>query len=192
MGKVRMSGLARKSTHAKGGKKRRAVVENVDTHLKEPVGVVGEPSEQEYEIAQLGPIYVEWKKSKKRNEKGKIVPDFSLKNESEHRIWVKWVGAGEESWTAEPQSCFGPEMDQDIQKVLREKIAWPWPQKDEEGYEQMKTYLLTNGYKKQSDPKLKKTWALEGALNPTDVGFEAGSESDSEREDEDMDEEDEV
>ena len=40
-----MSGLARKSTHAKGGKKRRAVVENVDTHLKEPVGVVGEPSE---------------------------------------------------------------------------------------------------------------------------------------------------
>ena len=62
-------------------------------------------------------------------------------------------------------------MDQDIQKVLREKIAWPWPQKDEEGYEQMKTYLLTNGYKKQSDPKLKKTWALEGALSPTDVGF---------------------
>ena len=30
--------------------------------------------QQEYEIAQLGPIYVEWKKCKKRNEKGKIVP----------------------------------------------------------------------------------------------------------------------
>lgn len=40
-----MSGLARKSTHAKGGKKRRAAIENVDTHLKDPVGVVGEPSE---------------------------------------------------------------------------------------------------------------------------------------------------
>ena len=38
-----MSGLAKKSTHAKGGKKRRA--ETVDTHLKEPVGVVGEPSD---------------------------------------------------------------------------------------------------------------------------------------------------
>ena len=95
---MRMSGLARKSTHAKGGKKRRAAIENV----KCPVGVVGEPSEvtfgpknrsmahrlcaisflktfiiifvqQEYEIAQLGPIYVEWKKCKKRNEMGKIV-----------------------------------------------------------------------------------------------------------------------
>jgi len=40
-----MSGLARKSTHAKGGKKRRATAENVETHLKEPVGVAGEPSE---------------------------------------------------------------------------------------------------------------------------------------------------
>ena len=45
-----MSGLARKSTHAKGGKKRRlvntlAAAENVETHLKEPVGVDGEPSE---------------------------------------------------------------------------------------------------------------------------------------------------
>lgn len=140
----------------------------------------------------MGPIYVEWKKCQKRNEKGKIVPFHTLKDESEHRIWVKWVGAGEETWTAEPQSCFGTEMDEDIQKVLREKIAWPWPQKDEEGYEQMKAYLLTNGYKRQSDPKLKKTWALEGALSPTDHGFDADSGSDSERDDEDMDEEDEV
>ena len=29
--------------------------------------------QQEYEIAQLGPIYVEWNECKKRNEKGKIV-----------------------------------------------------------------------------------------------------------------------
>ena len=42
---MRMSGLARKSTHAKGGKKRRTAIENVDIHLKDPVGVVGEPSE---------------------------------------------------------------------------------------------------------------------------------------------------
>ena len=40
-----MSGLARKSTHAKGGKKRRVAAEIVETHLKEPVGVVGEPSD---------------------------------------------------------------------------------------------------------------------------------------------------
>ena len=40
-----MSGLAKKSTHAKGGKKRRAATETVETHLKEPVGVVGEPSD---------------------------------------------------------------------------------------------------------------------------------------------------
>ena len=101
-----MSGLARKSTHAKGGKKRRTAT-NI-APVKEPVGVVGEPSEvrishpnihgliqiqsvvdvqkhlfmdsflirfvqQEYEIAQLGPIYVQWKKSQKRNEKGKLV-----------------------------------------------------------------------------------------------------------------------
>ena len=101
-------------------------------------------------------------------------------------------------------------MDEDIQNVLRQKIAWPWPQKYDEGYEQMKTCLLQNGYKKQSDPKLKKTWALEGALSPTEMGFgkfsktiitndrnnvyfeEAESGSDSEREDDDMDEEDEV
>merc|ERR1712131_569058 len=192
MGKIRMSGLARKSTHAKGGKKRRVAAENVETHLKEPVGVHGEPSEQEYEIAQLGPIYVQWKKSQKRKEKGKLVWHHTLKDESEHRIWVKWVGAGEETWTAEPQSCFGPEMDQDIQNVLRQKIAWPWPQKDEDGYEQQKAYLLQNGYKKQSDPRLEKTWALEGALRPTEMGLEAGSESDSERSDDMEDEDDEV
>ena len=98
-----MSGRAKKSTHAKGGKKRQSSKVPVGTHLKEPVGVVGEPSDvsimseipgqsaksplclkghiflinfpfqQEYEIAQLGPIYVEWKKSTKRNEKGKLV-----------------------------------------------------------------------------------------------------------------------
>ena len=38
-----MSGLARKSTHAKGGKKRRTAT-NI-APVKEPVGVVGEPSE---------------------------------------------------------------------------------------------------------------------------------------------------
>ena len=62
-------------------------------------------------------------------------------------------------------------MDQDIQNVLRQKIAWPWPQKNEDGYEQQKAYLLQNGYKKQSDPRLKKTWALEGALSPTEMGL---------------------
>lgn len=44
-----MSGLARKSTHAKGGKKRRAAIENV----KCPVGVVGEPSEVKTDIYRL-------------------------------------------------------------------------------------------------------------------------------------------
>ena len=40
-----MSGRARKSTHAKGGKKRKSLKVPVGTHLKEPVGVVGEPSD---------------------------------------------------------------------------------------------------------------------------------------------------
>ena len=40
-----MSGRAKKSTHAKGGKKRQSSKVPVGTHLKEPVGVVGEPSD---------------------------------------------------------------------------------------------------------------------------------------------------
>merc|ERR1719153_1718506 len=176
-----MSGRAKKSTHKVGGKKHKQPICEIVAEAKIPTGVVGEPSDQEYEIAEIGPIYVEWRKSQKRNDKGKIVWQLQLKEDSEHCIWVKWVSAGEETWTAEPQSCFGPEMDDDIQKVLKQKIAWPWPQKDEDGY------------KKQSDPKKKSTWALEGALAPTDIGFgDQDDQDESERDSEDEDEEDEV
>ena len=108
-----MAGKARKSTHKKKAstnalvrrrsskpaapKKRVEIDETVSNLLiYETISIVVAAYtniniKKHYEVAEIGPIYMEWGKKKIKNARGKIVKEYYLKKESKHRIWVKWV-----------------------------------------------------------------------------------------------------
>jgi len=87
-----MAGKARKSTHAKKASAKalatRRSAGKSSTTTKKRVEI---DETKHYEVAEVGPIYLEWGKKRTKNSKGKPVKEYYLKKDSKHRIWVKWV-----------------------------------------------------------------------------------------------------
>merc|ERR1712210_85594 len=61
--------------------------------------------DNEWEIEEFGGLYLVWGKKKIRSPDGSIKRQYYLKQESEHRIWVKWTVAFHDKirWSAEKQ-----------------------------------------------------------------------------------------
>ena len=58
-----------------------------------------------HEIAEIGPIYLIWAKKKVKNDKGKTVKRWYIREPKKQRIWVKWVEPFNDGayWSAETQ-----------------------------------------------------------------------------------------
>ena len=44
-----------------------------------------------YEIKSIGPIHLTWGKRRRKNDRGKLVKEYYIKNEKKHLIWVEWL-----------------------------------------------------------------------------------------------------
>lgn len=93
MGKV---AKARKSTHSKG-----------KTTGKTRGKILRDDTSQEWEIEDIGPIYLLWGKKKVRSEKGKTIKKYYIRKDEKHLVWVKWSKGFSDMkniyWSAEPQ-----------------------------------------------------------------------------------------
>jgi len=84
-----------------------------------------------YEVDRLGPIFLAWKLSVARNNKGKVTKQkYKIKHEKNHLIWVKWkrpFPGTKTYWSAEPQANFPDNMKGKVQNKLDKKEIWPYP-----------------------------------------------------------------
>ena len=79
--------------------------------------VLREEPDKEYDIAEMGPIYLLWGKKRVRNERGKTVKKYYIRKTNKHLIWVRWAQEYSDKhpnpknknklepvfWSAEPQ-----------------------------------------------------------------------------------------
>jgi len=208
-----MVGKAKKSTH---GKKASSKALAKRRSSKAPVQKkrVEIDETKHYDIAEIGPVYLEWGKKKTKNAKGKIVKEYYLKKESKHRIWVKWVDPFQDvleedndlgtdcKWSAEPQTIFEGNMKKMVKEALEKKVVWPWVAPNEDDSSRRKNILKSSGFKEWKNPKAKSAaenkWKLRYAIEAkTDTSGQSGSDSDgtsstTDKEGEDDDEDDEV
>jgi hypothetical protein len=140
---------AKKSTHKKQTKKTKAGKSN---------DVVKIDPKKQYEIAEVGPIYLSWGKKRVKNSKGRFVKEYYLKKNSKHLIWVKWTDPFQDEsekndefwtkWSAEEQSILeGPELKKRVAQVLKDKVVWPWINDQDENAAKNKQILLREGFK---------------------------------------------
>lgn len=91
---------ARKSTHKKGtgSKTIRGKVLRKDPS--------SDPN-KEWEVEEMGPVYLLWGKKKVRSAKGKTIKKYYVRKNDKHLIWVKWTTGFADlkntHWSAEPQ-----------------------------------------------------------------------------------------
>lgn len=210
-----MAGKAKKSTHGKKASnkilaKRRSVG---STQAKKKVVEINET--KHYDVAQIGPVYLEWGKKKTKNDKGKIIREYYLKKESKHRIWVKWTDPFQDSmeiddnkegdeckWSAEPQTIFEGHMKKMVKEALEKKVVWPWIAPSEDDSNRRKAILKSSGFKEWKNPNAKgkraNQWELRYPVDAkTDTSGQSGSDSDgtsstTDKEGDDDDEDDEV
>ncbi|CAG5113047.1 Oidioi.mRNA.OKI2018_I69.chr2.g7197.t1.cds [Oikopleura dioica] len=85
--------------------------------------------ESEWEIEQFGGLYLCWGKKKVRKEDGSIGREYYLKDDKDHRIWIKWTVAFHDKirWSAEKQSSLIGVSKDAIKKIVNDKKAWPMP-----------------------------------------------------------------
>merc|ERR1712168_59031 len=131
---------ARKSTHSKPGK----------ATWKSNVIKAINPT-QDYEVNTIGPLLPKWATKKVKNSKGKIVKKYNLKSD-ESSVWVNWVdqfadkhaknseGFNVAKWSAEPREHLDGATEL-LEAALAKKQVWPWPQKDDEGYDEKVTKM---------------------------------------------------
>lgn len=202
-----MFGKAKKSSHKRSNKKALRGDYIKQPKISEEAAAkkkVVEHEDCEYEIAELGAIYPEWGLMKEKNDKGKIITKYFLKDLSEHRIWVRWESTfadqyevAESDWSAEPQAMFNEEMQVEIQEILKKKVCWPWPNPSEEDADLKRAILLSEGYKESGPEKKKKEgngkdkWAV-SMMREAQLVDEPESDNDEENDKESEDEEDEV
>lgn len=187
-----MAGTARKSTGS-----RKKATKSVRAKIAKKVKTVDIDPNKNYVAEKIGPIYLSWGKHRRKNKKGKIVKEYYLKPQKQHLVWVKWreVFADEKSqgkfnecnWSAEPQSSFAGTTEKEMVKsVLKGKVVWPWPGKEDESYEDRRAKLLSDGYKEWHQAGLKKgkkqEWEVQDAIEPqtgsSDGESNAGSDND--------------
>lgn len=207
-----MAGKARKSTHAKKASAK-ALATRRSAGKTAPKKRVDIDETKHYEVAEIGPVYLEWGKKRIKNARGKVVKEYYLKKDSKHRIWVKWAdpfqdvleddNKGDEcKWSAEPQSIFEGPMKKMVKEALEKKVVWPWVDLKDEDSSNRKNILKSKGFKEWRNPKAKNAkkndWVLRYAIEPsTDTSGQSGSDSEgtsstTDKEGEDEDEEDEV
>jgi len=174
-----MAGTARKSTGSK--KKSTKLVRNKISKKPKPVEV--DPN-KEYAVEKIGPVFLSWGKRRKKNKKGKIVKEWYLKDTKKHKVWVKWVEVFRDNlaledenftscnWSAEPQSEL---PSSSVKSVLKEKVIWPWPGKEDENFEDRVALLKSEGYKEWKS-KAKGKWLIQNAP-VTETGSDSGSTS---------------
>jgi len=188
-----MVGKAKKSTH---GKKASTKALSKRRSAKPPASKkrVEIDETKHYEVAQIGPVYLEWGKKKTKNAKGKIVKEYYLKKDTKHRIWVKWVdpfqdvleednGGDDCKWSAEPQAIFEGHMKKMVKEALEKKVVWPWIAPNDADADRRKKILKSTGFKEWVNPKAKgaaaNKWTLRYALEAkTDTSGQSGSDSD--------------
>jgi len=205
-----MAGKARKSTHAK--KASQKVLAKRSSKSPAPKKRVEISETKHYEVAQVGPVYLEWGKKKIKNARGKIVKEYYLKKDTKHRIWVKWIDPfqdvleednnGDEcKWSAEPQSVFEGPMKKMVKEALEKKVVWPWIGQNDDDATSRKNTLKAAAFKEWTNPRAKGAatkWTLRYAVEAkTDTSGQSGSDSDgtsstTDKEGEDEDEDDEV
>jgi len=208
-----MAGKARKSTHKKKASTN-ALARRRSAKPAAPKKRVEIDETKHYEVAEIGPVYIEWGKKKIKNAKGKIVKEYYLKKESKHRIWVKWVDPFQDvleddnkgddcKWSAEPQTVFEGHMKKSIKEALEKKVVWPWVTKEdsEAAAAQKKKLLKSKGFKEWKNAKAKgreTNWTMRYAVDAkTDTSGQSGSDSEgtsstTDKEGDDDDEDDEV
>merc|ERR1712063_117075 len=171
--KEKMAGKARKSTHSKKASSK-VLASRSKSKPAAPKKHVEINENKHYDVAEIGPVYLEWGKKKIKNARGKIVKEYYLKKDSKHRIWVKWIDpfqdvleddndGAECKWSAEPQSIFEGNMKKMVKEALEKKVVWPWVAPDEDESAKRKNLLKSKGFKEWTNPKAKgpqKKWTM--------------------------------
>ena len=101
-----MVAKARKSTNSKG-KATREIRGKVAGGKVLRGGKTLPTGEREWDIDEIGPIYLLWGKTRVKSAKGKTIKKYFIRNEDKHLIWVKWSKGFADLksvyWSAEPQ-----------------------------------------------------------------------------------------
>lgn len=178
--------------------------------------VLREEPDKEYDVAEIGPIYLLWGKKRVKNDRGKTVKKYYIRKTNKHLIWVKWVKEYSDKhpnpknknklepvfWSAEPQERLRESgLGNDVDQILAKKIIWPFPSKptdgeldeDSEGWLERQAIAKEQGYKPWVDKKTKKTatWNLLNAVEASTASSDASSTEASEAESSNIEEEEE-
>jgi len=189
---------ARKTSHSsakKTHKLRGKVIEG-----GERKGKVLEDAEREWEVEEIGPIYLMWSFKRTKTRRGKEIKQPVICKNEKHLIWIKWKEPYSDQkkcvWSAEPQN--GLKRDgwgKEIQETLDNKIVWPFPdekdpklkEREKEFEKQKKEICLIGKFQKWKTTLIaekNRKWELYNGAEPE--SFEADDISD------DSDENDEV
>merc|ERR1711917_84131 len=169
---------ARKSTHYKAG------VKKIDPN-------------RQYEIQSVGPLCPAFGKRRVKNDKGRPVTKYYLKSTPKLRVWVNWAESFGDvkqrkdyhpaTWSAEPQTALEGDTKSSLQSALAKKTVWPWPQHDEDGFQEKRDLLKQAGFKEwqtKTAAGKRQNWLLTNRIEDTetDAQTEALSEDESEEE----------
>jgi len=182
---------ARKSTHSKGkstGKTRGKIIRD-------------DPN-KEFEIEEVGPLYILWGKKKVRTEKGKTVKKYYIRKDEKHLVWVQWSKGFADNkniyWSAEPQSILRESgLEVDVDKAIRQKKIWPFPSVadgEDSGYAERLNICKSAKYQLwQSAKKGEKgaAWTLLNGVEATTASSDASTSETSETETSAVEEEEE-
>jgi hypothetical protein len=188
---------ARKSTHGKG-----KVSKTIRSAGKKILTPAREGANKEWEIDELGPVYLMWGKKKVRHDKTKKpMKKYYVKSAEKHYIWVKWKNPFQDKpdivWSAEPQENFtSPELKKQIEIKLSSKHIWPFPSASDgrdSGYEERTSICKKLGYQLWQSSRMSEqaqTWRLLNGIEPT-TGSSDGSTSEASNSESEAPEEDE-
>lgn len=183
---------AKKSTHQKG-----KAIKSIRGKVLKPSK--GHDPNQEWEIAELGPLYLVWGKKKVRSDKGKAIKRYYVKNDDKHHVWIKWKqGFDDDSrivWSAEPQEMLG-NISTEVKNIIKAKKIWPFPSAadgGESGYEERAAICKKEKYVIWQSKKVEEqgqAWRLLNGIDPTTGSSDASTSETSESEAPDEEEED--
>merc|ERR1711878_165397 len=148
-----MAGKARKSTHGKKASTK-ALAKRRSAKPAAPKKRVEIDETKHYEVAEIGPIYMEWVK--------RVDPFQDVLEENNKGDDCKW--------SAEPQTIFEGHMKKSVKEALEKKVVWPWVMKEdsEAAITQKKKILKSKGFKEWKNPKAKgreTNWTMRYAVD---------------------------
>jgi len=182
---------ARKSTHQKGKAVKQIRGKVLKTTRTDP--------NQEWEIAELGPLYLVWGKKKVRSDKGKTIKKYYVKSDEKHHVWIKWKQGFDDDtrivWSAEPQEMLG-NISKEVKEIIKTKKIWPFPSAAdgaESGYEERSNICKKEKYQIWQSKKVEEqgqAWRLLNGIDPTTGSSDASTSETSESEAPEEEEED--